>query len=279
MQIANFDPNRDLCIKNTIKNLDSVVVGGRKVTRVTMQESASLFVEACARSRSGENFDPIVVFTANGNTVSRAVIDLDFRKSLDCADIVHADGQSVVFASKFLTNKPLKERCATTDFFHVMAHHAASVGLNFFLFGGPQGLAERCAKAMVKRYPGLKISGTHHGYLHSEDQVEGLIKAINAASVDILWVGLGVPSEQLFVSRYCTRLKVPVLITCGGCFNFATGDYPRAPRWMQKSSLEWLFRLATAPRKLLLRYAKTNPHALMLFLLRTPRRQAERNPE
>lgn len=96
-----------------------------------------------------------------------------------------------------------------------------------------------------------------------------LIDQINRAAPDVLWVGMGVPYEQEFVAKVRERLEARWIITCGGCFNYVTGAYPRAPAVMQKFGLEWLFRVLHDPRRLLWRYIATNPHAIWLMLTRS----------
>ncbi len=96
-----------------------------------------------------------------------------------------------------------------------------------------------------------------------------MCEEINRSGADIVFVGLGVPKEYEFCTRNKSRLRAGWLVTCGGCYNFVTGDYKRAPEWMQKFSLEWLFRLAREPRRLFWRYAITNPLALFYMATRT----------
>ena len=89
------------------------------------------------------------------------------------------------------------------------------------------------------------------------------------ARPDVIWVGLSVPREYEFAVRNKFRLKAGWLVTCGGCYNFVTGAYKRAPEWMQAAGLEWLFRLVKEPKRLFWRYAVTNPLAIFLLLTRT----------
>jgi exopolysaccharide biosynthesis WecB/TagA/CpsF family protein len=194
--------------------------------------------------------------------------DAEFRRQFSAASLVHADGQPVVFASKWLTESPIPERSATTDFIHDAAAAAAEAGLKFYLLGGTEEANSRCAEILKETYPGLKIVGRRNGYFKPHDE-EAVIDDINASGADVLWVGLGVPLEYAFCVRNSRKLKTGWIVTCGGCFNFVTGDYSRAPEWMQAASLEWLYRLAREPRRLFWRYAITNPVAIFTILTRT----------
>lgn len=211
---------------------------------------------------------PKLVFSVNGNSIARAAIDTSFRRAYEAADLIHADGQPVVMASRLFTRTPIPERSATTDFFHDAAKAAAPRDLSFYLLGGTEAVNAACAEEMQRRYPGLRIAGRRNGYFEREEEA-AICSDINASGADIVWVGLGIPLEQDFSTRNKHRLNAGWLVTCGGCFNFVTGDYVRAPGWMQRAGLEWLFRVLREPKRLFWRYALTNPRALYLMLTRS----------
>ena len=181
---------------------------------------------------------------------------------------MHADGQVIIAASRYLTSSPIPERTATTDFFHDAAKAASTAGLSFFLLGGTEEVNADCARIVKRLYPNLKISGRSHGYFSGAEE-GGICEQINASGADIVWVGLGKPREQEFCVRNRDRIKASWLVTCGGCFNYITGKYSRAPQWMQDIGLEWLHRVVMNPRQLFWRYLTTNPHALFLITTRT----------
>jgi exopolysaccharide biosynthesis WecB/TagA/CpsF family protein len=216
---------------------------------------------------------PKLVFASNGHAIAFAALDSEFRAKFEQADLIHADGEPVVFASKLLTSTPVPERSATTDFIFDAADAAQKHGLKFYLLGATEDVNTRAAETLKKHYPGIQIVGRRNGYFTQADEAE-ICAEINASGADVLWVGLGVPFEYDFSLRNKTRLMVGWVVTCGGCFNFAAGDYKRAPLWMQKCGLEWLYRFLREPRRLFWRYAVTNPIAMVMLLLKTGARVA-----
>ncbi len=232
--------------------------------------SRSELVDACLADheqmrRSEGALRPRLVFDANGHAISLQASDAEFRASLDAADIVHADGGFLVTLSRWLCPTAIAERSATTDMIHDLASACSAKGLSFFLLGGSEEINQNCAECLNETYPELKIAGRHHGYF-KDDDIDEIAQKIRAADPDIVWVGLGKPREQRVAAALADQISATWIITCGGCFHFITGDYSRAPQWMQKANLEWVHRLATNPVHLFGRYLKSNPHALWLVM-------------
>jgi N-acetylglucosaminyldiphosphoundecaprenol N-acetyl-beta-D-mannosaminyltransferase len=249
-------------------NYREVVVGGLKTACVSRDQLMSLMVEHCLAKRVSRTLPAKLVFAVNGHSLSLAAGNTQFRRFHDFADIVHADGQPIVFASRLLTQSPIPERSATTDFFHDAARAARAQGLKFYLLGATEEVNAECARVMRETYPGLQIVGRRNGYF-SQGEEARICEDIKRSGADVVWVGLGIPLEHAFCVRNKHRLDVGWIVTAGGCFNYVTGHYRRAPTWMQNSGLEWLHRVWHEPRRLFWRYAITNPHALYLLLTRT----------
>ncbi len=188
------------------------------------------------------------------------------------ANWIHGDGQSIVIASK-MTEAPLPERIATTDFFHDAAEAAIRNDLSFFIFGGSENQNRTATDAIRKLYPGIKIAGRRNGYF-KPDEEDGICREIRESGADVLWVGLGKPFQEEWSVRNRHKLQgVAWLKTCGGLYAFLCGDAPRAPEWMQRLGLEWLFRTMQDPKRLAWRYLTTNPHSFYRLIVHT-RRQA-----
>jgi len=245
-----------------------VMVGGIKTARLSRDGLARMMLSDCLKAREADHHNPKLVFAVNGHAIALAAQDDAFAQTFAQADLVHADGQAAVFASRLLTGTPIPERSATTDFVHDAARMAAKHGLRFFLLGATEEANAEAAARLKEAYPGLQIVGRRHGYF-SRDEEEDLCGEINLTKPDVIWVGLSVPLEYEFAVRNKSRLQAGWLVTCGGCYNFITGAYARAPRWMQAAGLEWLHRLVREPKRLFWRYAVTNPLAIFLLLTRT----------
>jgi exopolysaccharide biosynthesis WecB/TagA/CpsF family protein len=175
----------------------------------------------------------------------------------------------LVFVSRLFHKPPLPERVCTTDLFHDMARVAPSRRARMFLLGATQKVIDEAARRIRRLYPELDVVGHASGYLRRGDDEERAIELINAAHPDILWLGLGVPAEQAFAVRNRSRLRVGLIKTSGGLFDYISGKNARAPDWMRRAGLEWAFRTYLEPRRLAGRYLATNPHALFLLLTRT----------
>lgn len=222
-------------------------------------------VEAAVEDCRSPNRKAKLVFCANGHGLSLAKTDPTYRDHVAQADLIHADGGFLVSLSKRGSGPTIPERSATTDMIHDLAERAQLEGLSFYLLGGEERVNASCAEILQSTYPDLKIAGRRHGFF-SEDEEQDVLDDINASGADIVWVGLGKPKEQAFAVKWRDTFTAGWVITCGGCYNYITGDYPRAPQWMQDNNLEWVHRLLTNPRKLFWRYAVTTPHALWIAL-------------
>jgi exopolysaccharide biosynthesis WecB/TagA/CpsF family protein len=244
-----------------------VVVGDIKTACVSRAHMTAIMVDDCFAARRKPQA-PKLIFASNGHAIAMVATDAKFRETFAQADMVHADGQPVVIGSQLLTKTPIPERSATTDFIHDAANAAAEKGLKVFLLGATEDVNARCAEILRFQYPGLKIAGRRNGYFGRDDEA-AVCDEINRSGADIVFVGLSVPLEYEFCVRNKQRLRAAWVVTCGGCYNFVTGDYRRAPEWMQRYSLEWLYRLVREPKRLFWRYAVTNPLAAVLILART----------
>lgn len=268
--VSDFEIGRESLDPASWTPLETVRIAGQDVVVASRAELAEAWVADClATVRGIQNRRPRLLFDANGQGVSLFESDPVYRKSASQADLVHADGGFLVWLSRFFCARPIRERSATTDLFHDFASRAELHGLSFYIFGGTEPVNRRCAEVMAERYPRLRIVGRRNGFFEPEDEAM-IVDEISRANPDVLWVGLGKPKEQRFAAEWKYALQAGWLVTCGGCYNYVVGLYPRAPLWMQRWNLEWLHRIAHDPRRLFWRYMKTGPHALWVVL--RPRR-------
>lgn len=245
-----------------------VTVGGLPITVTTRALAGNFLTTEAINRRELEN-PPYFAVSANAQVLSQCATNPSVREVYLTADAIHADGMSLVFASRLLGSKTLPERVATTDLFHDVAKVAEQQGASFYMLGAKQPALQKALTNVSELYPALNIVGARNGYF-TEDEEDAIVAEINAVKPDVLWVGIGVPIAQYFCARNRSRLTgVGVIITCGGLFDFLSGNVARAPGWMQAAGLEWLFRLMQEPRRLIARNLKVNLHAIYLFMMRT----------
>jgi N-acetylglucosaminyldiphosphoundecaprenol N-acetyl-beta-D-mannosaminyltransferase len=255
--------------RNPFRRWRRVRLGDLPVVVVDQATSAKLMVDEALRRRGYWRY-PAFLTSTNGEVTHACAFDRDLRKLFLQADAIHADGMPHVFASRLKCKVALPERVATTDLFYAVNQEAERRGATVFMLGASESINEAATRAVRERFPALKLVGRRNGYFANLDEEQAVCDEIAALGPDILWVSMGVPREQSFVVRNRKRLtSVGVIKTSGGLFDFVSGAKPRAPEWMQKVGLEWLFRAGLEPRRLGWRYLKTNPSALYLLLTRS----------
>jgi N-acetylglucosaminyldiphosphoundecaprenol N-acetyl-beta-D-mannosaminyltransferase len=148
----------------------------------------------------------------------------------------------------------------------LIAGFTQSRGYTHFLYGGADGVAQELKQRLETRFPGIKIVGTHTPPFRTLNFAEEaqLIQTVNSLKPDIIWVGLSTPKQERFMAQYSPKLEATLMFGVGAAFDFHAGRVRQAPLWMQRSGLEWFFRLCAEPRRLWRRYLKNNP----LFLWR-----------
>jgi N-acetylglucosaminyldiphosphoundecaprenol N-acetyl-beta-D-mannosaminyltransferase len=167
------------------------------------------------------------------------------RVLLNSADLSVADGVGLILAARWL-GRPVPERVTGSDGIYRLSAHCARQGYKPFFLGAAPGVAQAVAEQLTTEYPGLQVAGTHSGSPRAED--EGAIAArVRDASPDILFVAYGVPAEEMWIARNRGLLGVPVMIGVGGAFDFVAGITQRAPVWVRRLGLEWLYRLLREP--------------------------------
>jgi N-acetylglucosaminyldiphosphoundecaprenol N-acetyl-beta-D-mannosaminyltransferase len=250
-------------------NVPIARIGGLPIAIIDRAQSAQLMIDL-ALDRRNTGLAPLIVTSANGQVLSLCAQNPAVRSLFMQTDLIHADGMSLVFASRWFCETPLPERICTTDFFHDVVMVGQARRARMFLLGGTTGVIDDAARRVQALYPNLDIVGHAAGYMRRKDEEARVVEAINAARPDLLWIGLGVPLEQSFAVRYRDRLRgVGLIKTAGGLFDVLSGQKPRAPRWVINAGFEWAYRWYLEPRRLAMRYLTTNPHALYLLLTRT----------
>jgi N-acetylglucosaminyldiphosphoundecaprenol N-acetyl-beta-D-mannosaminyltransferase len=238
----------------------TVWVGGLPFPAFTMAQALE-HVEHLIRQ--GE---PCFFATVNLHTAMLAHQDAELRKVLHDTAFNVADGAPLVWLSR-LRKRALPERIAGADFIPALCELSARQGYRLFLLGGESGVADKAADNLRRRYPGVCIVGIEAPPFHAIDD-PALVDRIRSARPDLLFVAFGQPKGELWLRRHCETLGVPVCAQVGATIDFLAGRVPRAPHWVQRSGMEWAYRLYQEPRRLLLRYCRN-----MLFLLGLSRRE------
>jgi len=185
--------------------------------------------------------------------------DEALRRAYAEAGLVLADGAPLVLASRWL-GKPLPERVAGSDLVPALFDATGDDSpLRVFLLGGAPGVAERAAVNLEARWPAVTVVGTASppkGFEHDASQNAAILARIAKACPDVLLIGLGAPKQELWVRRHRRAIAAPVALCIGATIDFLAGERSRAPRWMRRAGLEWLYRIGTEPRRLGRRYCR-----------------------
>ena len=213
---------------------NKVDILGVNVDSLTMQEAVEQ-VEKYIEERN-----PVLIATANAEMLMRATYDEELKSILNGAAMVTPDGAGTVWAAHHL-GFAMPERVAGYDLAQNLMAEAARRGQRVFFFGSAPGVAEKAKAKAENLYPGIEICGVRNGFFKESDE-PAIIEEIKAAKPDILLVALGVPKQEKWLWKYKDELGVPVSIGVGGTLDVMAGVMKRAPRWMQKAKLEWLFR-------------------------------------
>ena len=188
------------------------------------------------------------------------------REIVSSCDLINADGMPIVWASRLL-GTPLPERVAGVDLFQNLVKLCAEKGYRPFFFGAREWVVEKVFEEFKQRHPQLDVVGYRNGYYTEEKEPE-IAEMIRDSKADMLFVGFSSPKKEKFLNRWMPIMKVPFCMGVGGSFDIIAGRTKRAPVWMQRSGLEWCYRIYQEPRRMWKRYAKTNP----VFVIRRLRR-------
>lgn len=208
---------------------------------VTMKEAVTVVKQFILQKK------PHLVVTPNAEIVMMANKDKQLAHIINHADLVVPDGAGVVWAARYQGDN-MPERVAGYDLVQNLLIEAAREKYRIYMFGGAPGIAEKAKKIAEERYPGVQIIGTRNGFFTKQDEPE-IVNTIKGCQPDILLVALGVPRQEKWLYEYKEELEVPVAIGVGGTFDVMAGVVQRAPLWMQRASLEWLFRLLSEPKR------------------------------
>jgi len=239
---------------------------------VTMNETLEQIGSSIERKKQVHH---VVV---NAAKIIKMKSDSELRESVVGCDIINADGQSIVWASKLL-GQPLPERVAGIDLMKHIVQMASQEGYKIFFFGAEESVVHKVVSKYEEKYSKEIIAGYRNGYF-TDEEAPGIAKDIAASNADILFVAITSPKKEIFLHTYKNQLKnVSFIMGVGGSFDVVAGKVKRAPVWMQKWGLEWFYRVLQEPGRMWKRYLVTNTIFILLVIksLVTQKKQLKGN--
>jgi len=234
---------------------NQVIICGTRISNVSNAGA----IDAIDGYIVGSTFEYVV--TPNVDHIVRVQKDDEFKEVYGNASLVLPDEKPLLWVANFL-GTPLEEKISGSDLFPQLCKLASKKGYRLFFLGGKEGAAMKTAEIIKDTYPAVNISGVYCpplGFENDYDECQRIIEMIKAAKPDILFVGVGSPKQEKWIYKYKNEYKVPVSIGIGATFDFVSGMVKRAPKWMQKTGLEWFWRLMMEPKRLWRRYLVEDP--------------------
>jgi N-acetylglucosaminyldiphosphoundecaprenol N-acetyl-beta-D-mannosaminyltransferase len=248
--------------KILMEEINCFTIGGNKIHAVAIEDVLRQ-IQEWVDEKSKTHY----VVAANVHVVMEGYQNEKMKAALGQADLVTPDGMPLVFVGR-LRGFPLRQRTDGPGLMAVALEQGASIGWRHYFYGStPEVLAVLQSK-IRERWPNIQIAGSYSPPFRTltieEDQA--IVNEINAASADILWIGLGCPKQERWMLEHKNTLRIPVMLGVGQAFDLLAGTKKRAPRWMCNCGLEWFYRLIQEPRRLWKRYLLYNPWFIRLVL-------------
>lgn len=243
-------------------NLTRINVLGVGISAITMDDALTQIADWI------DNAEKRYVSVCTVHTVMECQENIFMRQAVNGADMATPDGMPLVWLGKAKSDQEVS-RVYGPDLMLALCELSAQKGYTQFFYGGAEDVPEQLSQALQKKYPRLRVAGAYSPPFRvltdAEDQQ--IVDQINQANPDIIWVGLGTPKQDLWMASHRGALNAAVIIAVGAAFDFHTGRKKQAPLWMQRSGLEWLYRLLSEPRRLAGRYLVYNPLFVFHILL------------
>jgi len=243
LAILFFNPNKEFLPKVNLMDV--------KFDNMTMTDTINALENDIAAGRRKK------VYYVNADCFNKTVKDKEYLDLLQKGDYILPDGIGVLLACKMI-NMGLRENLNGTDMLPFICRMAAEKNYSIYLFGAKPGVAALMRQKLIETYPSLRILGERNGYFKDESEEQEMIKEINELKPDILFVALGAPAQEKWITKHYNELACSLMIGVGGLFDFYSGKIKRAPIWMQEMGLEWIFRLAMEPKNKFKRYTFGN---------------------
>lgn len=242
-----------------MEKIPTINILNTTIHNLSMQETLELLDDSIANK---EQIHHVVV---NAGKIVAMQKDLQLRQSVNESDLINADGQAVVWASRFL-GKPLKERVAGIDLMENLVELAAKKNYKIFLFGAKEEIVKKVVSIYEEKHSKQLIAGYRNGYFSKEEE-PSIAQEISASGAQLLFVAISSPTKENFLYRYRNELSsLNFIMGVGGSFDVVAGLTKRAPVWMQKAGLEWFYRFIQEPKRMWKRYLVGNSKFIGLVL-------------
>ncbi|MEP0366651.1 MAG: WecB/TagA/CpsF family glycosyltransferase [Cyclobacteriaceae bacterium] len=239
-----------------LERVESSQILNSKVWKLSQESSLNIIIEAI---KSKHRLNHIVV---NAGKLVGMQKDRALYESVRNADMVNADGMSVVWASRFLGNR-LPERVAGIDLMEELIRTSKPEGFKVFFFGAKEEVVSELVRRYAQEYGNEIIAGYRNGFYTADEELS-IAQQIGESGADILFVAITSPKKEIFLNTYKNVLKVPFTMGVGGSFDVVAGITKRAPLWMQKIGLEWFYRFLQEPSRMWKRYLVGNTRFILL---------------
>lgn len=220
------------------------------IDNITTEEAID-HIEKCIRSRKiGQ------VITPNVDQIVRMETDSYFKNICDNAELLLTDGHPLLWIAKWYKT-PIKEKICGSDLVPKLCEVAAEKGYSVFFLGAAPGVAQKAADKLKENLPNLKVAGVYSpptGFDNNQDELNKINQMLYDSHADMLFVGMGVPKQDIFIYENMHKYQIPMSFSVGGTIDFIAGEQKRAPKWMNKIGMEWFYRLCHSPKRMFKRY-------------------------
>lgn len=232
------------------------------IDNVTMDEAIRHIEDCIQKKKIGQ------IITPNVDQIVRLEWDDYFKEICENCELLLVDGHPLLWIAK-LYGEPIKEKICGSDLVPILCNVASKKGYSVFFLGAAPGVAAKAAQSMQEKNPGLKIAGTYSppiGFEKDPEEVERINKMLLDSKADMLFVGMGVPKQDIFIYENMQKYRIPMSFSIGGTIDFIAGVQKRAPKWVNRIGFEWFYRFLQEPRRMFRRYFIDDLQILKLTL-------------
>ena len=231
------------------------------------RDEAIAHIEQCIDERRIRH-----VITPNVDQIVRIEKDPYFKEICEHAELLLADGHPLLWIAKWY-KIPIKEKICGSDLVPKLCEIAAKKGYSVFFLGAAPGVAQRATDKLKEKLPSLKVAGAYSppiGFEKDQEELNKINQMLYDSHADMLFVGMGVPKQDIFIYENMNKYQIPVSFSIGATIDFIAGEQKRAPKWMRKNGIEWFYRLCQSPKRMFKRYIIDDVKIILLALQYKP---------